>query len=268
MALAHIRRGTGEPLLLIQGMSGHSLHWGDEFLDDLARDFDVIAFDNRGTGESPRVDAPFSIADMADDAAGVLDDLGLESAHVLGISMGGMIAQELVLRHPRRVRTLALGCTYAGGPEATLTSPEVIQILAEGMQSGDRARAIRSAWSVNVSEAFAADESNFEAFSKVALERPVAVQVIMLQMQAISGHDTSARLEEISVPTLVIHGTEDQMLDVANGEAIARAIPGARLERLEGVGHMFWIEQPERSAELVREHASAYSAAGSSASDY
>src|SRR4051812_11688057 len=194
MAIHHERRGSGEPLLLIQGMSGHSLHWGEPFLTDLERDFELITVDNRGTGHSPRVDAPFSIAEMADDAAEVLDELGIESAHVLGISMGGMIGQELVLRHPKKVSTLALGCTYAGGPEGRLASPEVVQVLAEGMQSGDRERAVRAAWGVNVSEAYAADESHYETFVATALAKPVAVQVIMLQMQAIAGHDTSARL--------------------------------------------------------------------------
>ena len=248
-------------MLLIQGMSGHSLHWGEPFLSELERDFDMIAVDNRGTGQSPRVDGPFTIAEMADDAVEVLDELGIESAHVLGISMGGMVAQELVLRHPQRVRTLTLGCTYAGGPEGRLASPEVVQILADGMRSGDRERAVRAAWEVNVSKAYAADESHYRTFVATALAKPVAVQVITLQMQAIAGHDTSARLGEISAPTLVVHGSEDQMLDVSNGEAIAREIPGARLERLEGVGHMFWIEQPERSAQLVREHALAGAAA-------
>ena len=261
MALHHIRRGSGDPLLLIQGMSGHSLHWGEPFLSELERDFDVITVDNRGTGESPRVDDPFTIAELADDAVGVLDELGIESAHVLGISMGGMIAQELVLGHPERVRTLTLGCTYAGGPEGSLASPEVARILADGMRSGDREQAVRAAWSVNVSDAYAADEAHYQTFLKTALARPVAVEVIMLQMQAIAAHDTSARLDGISAPTLVVHGSEDQMLPISNGEAIARAIPGARLERLEGVGHMFWIERPERSAELVREHALAAAAA-------
>src|SRR3954469_5919796 len=102
MELHHERRGSGEPLLLIQGMSGHSLHWGEPFLTDLERDFELIAVDNRGTGNSARVDAPFSIAEMADDTAEVLDELGISSAHVLGILMGGMIAQELTLRHPEK----------------------------------------------------------------------------------------------------------------------------------------------------------------------
>jgi 3-oxoadipate enol-lactonase len=240
---------------MIQGMSGHALHWGEPFMSALEEDFDCIAFDHRGTGYSPRWDDEFTLGDLAEDAAGVLDELGLDSAHVLGISMGGMVAQELVLRHPDRVRTLVLGCTYAGGAGQALTSPEVAQILAEGMQSGDRDTAFRAAWSVNVSEAFAADEENFAAFRAISDERPVPVEVIMRQMQAIYGHDTSSRLAGIAAPTLVVHGTADRMLPASNGEAIAQLIPGARYVPLEGVGHMFWVEQPERSARLIREHA-------------
>jgi pimeloyl-ACP methyl ester carboxylesterase len=254
MSLHHVRRGDGEPLLLIQGMSGHSLHWGEPFMTEIERSFDAIAVDHRNTGYSPRVEGPFTLADLADDAVAALDELGLETAHVLGISMGGMVAQELALRHPDRVRTLVLGCTYAGGEGQALSSSEVLRILTEGMQSGDRSTALRAAWSVNVSEAFAADEAHYAAFEETSLRKPVAVEVIMRQMQAIGRHDTSARLGEIAAPTLVIHGTADLMLPAANGEAIARAIPGARYEPLEGVGHMFWVEQPQRSAELVREH--------------
>jgi 3-oxoadipate enol-lactonase len=119
------------------------------------------------------------------------------------------------------------------------------------MQSGDRARALRTGYEVNVSRAYAAEEANWPAFERMATALPVAVPVIMLQVQAIGGHGTSARLADIGVPTLVIHGDEDQMLPVANGRLIADRIPGARLEVLEGVGHMFWWEQPERSAALI-----------------
>lgn len=254
MSLHHVRRGSGEPLLLIQGMSGHSLHWGEPFMTELERSFDCIAIDHRNTGQSPRGEGLFTLGDLAEDAAGVLDELGLRSAHVLGISMGGMVAQELVLRHPEKARSLVLGCTYAGGAGQSLASPEVLHVLAEGMQSGDRSQALRAAWSVNVSEAFGADEANYSAFEEIALHKPVAVEVIMRQMQAIATHDTSASLGGIAAPTLVIHGTADEMLPAANGRAIAEAIPGARLELLEGVGHMFWVEQPVRSAELIREH--------------
>src|SRR3954454_22068232 len=132
----YIREGEGEPLLLIQGLSGNHLHWGEDFLALLRPDFDVIAFDNRGIGNSDPVDGPFSIADMADDAAGLLDLLGVESGHVLGISIGGMIAQDLALRHPDKVRTLALGCTYAGGADYDMTDRGVMQRLAEMFMTG------------------------------------------------------------------------------------------------------------------------------------
>ncbi len=253
--LFHQRRGTGEPLLLIQGMSGTHLSWGEPFATDLERDFDVVAYDHRGIGRSDRIDNPFSIADLAEDAAGLLEALGWDTAHVLGISMGGMVAQELALRHPERIRTLALGCTYCGGPGSALAPQATLMKLSAGMMSGDRELAIRTGFEVNVSTAFAAQEGAYETFRAMAKSLPAPVPVIMLQMQAIAGHDTSARLPSLTVPTLVIHGDEDRMLPVANGRLIASLVPDARLEVLEGVGHMFWWEQPERSAELVRAHA-------------
>jgi pimeloyl-ACP methyl ester carboxylesterase len=251
----YVRRGAGEPLVLIMGLSGSHLSWGDRFLEELARDFDVIAFDNRGIGLSDWATEPFTIGDLAEDAVALLDALGIDSAHVLGISMGGMIAQQLVLSHPDRVRTLTLGCTYCGGPGSRITSPQVVQRLAAGLLSGDRELALRTGYELNLSAAYRADDSRYAPFREMATTHPAALEVIMLQMQAVQGHDTSGRLASITTPTLVIHGTEDEMLDVANGEQIASLMPGARLERLEGVGHMFFWEQPQRSAELLREHA-------------
>jgi pimeloyl-ACP methyl ester carboxylesterase len=253
--LFYDQRGEGEPLLLIMGMSGTHLSWGEEFVDLLARDFAVTVYDHRGVGRSSRAEAGYSIADLADDAAGLLGVLGLDTTHVLGISMGGMVAQELALRHPDRVRTLTLGCTYPGGEGSALTSPDVGARLQQSWSSGDRELALRTAWEVNVSERFAGDDAQWTAFRQRALELPVALPVIMAQAQAVMGHDTSARLAGITAPTLVVHGTDDRMLGVANGRLIAERIPDARLEELDGVGHMFWIEQPDRSAQMVRDHA-------------
>src|SRR5438094_250084 len=126
MDLHHVLGGDGEPLLLIQGMSGTHLSWGEEFLGALQDDFQTVSYDHRGIGLSPATSDPFSIADLAEDAAALLDRLGWESAHVLGISMGGMVAQELALAHPDRIRTLTLGCTYCGGPGSQLTPPETM----------------------------------------------------------------------------------------------------------------------------------------------
>lgn len=255
------RAGSGEPLLLIQGMSGTHVSWGEAFKGALEEGFDVVAFDNRGIGLSAPVDGPFTIAEMAADTAGLLDELGLESAHVVGISMGGMIAQELALAHPGRLRSLTLGCTYCGGPGSQLMPEENLQKLVAGMASGDRDMAIRAGYEVNLSPAFRADESTFAAFHEMATTVPAAKATIELQAQAIFGHDTSGRLGEISGPTLIVHGTEDGVLPFPNGELIASLMPAARFEVLEGIGHMFWWEQPQRSAELIREHALAASSA-------
>jgi pimeloyl-ACP methyl ester carboxylesterase len=195
---------------------------------------------------------PFSINDMADDAAALIAALGWESAHVVGISMGGMVAQEVALRHPDRVRTLTLGCTYCGGEGSALASSQVSTKLAEAMMSGDPDRAIATAYEVNVSPGYGADKSAYGTFYEMATALPTPVPVIMLQMQAIAAHNTLDRLAQISAPTLVIHGTVDEMLPYSNAVLIASKIPDAHLETLEGVGHMFWWEQPERSAAAIR----------------
>src|ERR1700704_3364416 len=128
--LSYERSGAGPPLLLIMGMSGTALHWGEPFLELLRRDFELIAYDHRGVGASTRLEGEVTIAQMAEDASALLSALEVESAHVLGISMGGMIAQELALNHPEQVRTLTLGCTYCGGPDAVQPDPSVLQRLA------------------------------------------------------------------------------------------------------------------------------------------
>jgi pimeloyl-ACP methyl ester carboxylesterase len=253
--LHYERAGSGEPLLMIQGMSGTHVAWGEPFLAPLRENFDVIAFDNRGIGLSAPIDGPFTIVEMAEDTAALMSELELESAHMVGISMGGMIAQALALAHPERLRSLTLGCTYCGGSGSQLMPEENARKLLAGLASGDRDKAIRASYEVNLSPAFRADENRFAAFHEMATSVPAAKQTIELQVQAIFGHDTSARLGEISTPTLIVHGTEDGVLPYPNGEMIASLMPAARFETLEGIGHMFWWEQPERSAELVREHA-------------
>ena len=255
MHLHHVRRGAGEPLLLIMGMAGHHRMWGEPFVSLLERDFDVIAFDHRGIGTSDRADAPFTIADLADDAARVITVAGWDRAHVFGISLGGMVAQELVLRHPDRVRTLTLGCTYPGlGGDLTATGA---QRAFEAAATGDEELAVRAMYEVNVSARYAADPANYEVFRREALSVQVPTPVVMMQMQAVLGHDALTRLPRITAPTLVLHGTEDEMLVAANGKQIAELIPNARLELFEGAGHLFWWEEPERTAALLREHTAA-----------
>ncbi len=252
--LYYERAGEGEPMLLIQGMSATHMTWGRPFLDELERSFECIVFDNRGMGLSGRAELPFTIADLAGDTAGLLDALEIETAHVVGISMGGMVAQELALAHPERIRTLTLGATYCGGPDGTLMDPADLRMLGVAMASGERERVFRVLWEINLSPGFREDDSRFAAFAEMAAALPAPQPVILQQMRACGAHDTSERLGRLSAPTLVIHGDADRLLGPGNGRQIASLIP-ARLEMLEGVGHMFWWEQPQRSAELIRDHA-------------
>jgi pimeloyl-ACP methyl ester carboxylesterase len=254
--LYYERAGEGEPLLLIQGMSATHRAWGRPFRAELERSFDCLIFDNRGMGRSGRAALPFTVADLAGDTLGLLDALGIESAHVLGISMGGMVAQELALANPERVRTLTLGATYCGGPEGKLMDPEDLRLLSEAMASGDREAVFRAMWEINLSPGFRAQEgeARFAAFTEMAESLPAPSAVIVQQMQACAAHDTSSRLGDLGAPTLVVHGTEDRLLKVDNGRQIARLLEVEPV-LLEGVGHLFWWEQPERSSALVREHA-------------
>jgi pimeloyl-ACP methyl ester carboxylesterase len=252
--LYYERDGSGEPLLLIQGMSATHLAWGDEFLPPLRERFETIVFDNRGMGRSGRAELPFEVLDMAHDTAALMDALEIESAHVVGISMGGTIAQELALSHPAKVRSLTLGATFCGGPEAVLMDPDDLRMLGAAYASGDPIAVMRAMWEINMSPGFREDDSRFEAFRAMGSQLPAPRPVVLQQMQACANHDTSTRLHELSMPTLVIHGTADRLIRPSNGETIARLIP-APLELLEDVGHMFWWEQPARSAELIRDHA-------------
>lgn len=251
--LFYERRGSGEPLLLIQGMAGHHQLWTDGFLTALAGDLEVVAFDHRGIGTSTDVPGPFSIADLADDAVSVMDGLGWSSAHVMGISMGGMVAQEVALHHPDRVRRLILGCTYAGGPGTSLGAPGPMEMFV-AMQTGNVDHAIRAAYLANLSATYTADETHFEPFKAASLAVRVPMETVARQFQAAAGHNTYSRLPTLDAATLVLHGTADRMIEYGNGLNVANLIPGARLHSFDDVGHLFWWERTVQTAELTIEH--------------
>jgi pimeloyl-ACP methyl ester carboxylesterase len=255
LELNYERSGEGEPLLLIQGMSANQMAWGRPFRSLLERHFETIVFDNRGMGLSSRVSEQFSTAEMAADTAGLLDALDIESVHAIGISMGGMVAQELALAHPERLRSLTIGCSYCGGEGSALMDPADFQGLVEAMGSGNQDRVFEAMYELNLSPGFRAEPARFAEFTEMAAALPAPRETIGLQLQAIVAHDASSRLPDLRIPTLVIHGTADRVLPFANGPLIASLIPGSRLEIYDGAGHMFWWEQPERTAGLLREHA-------------
>jgi pimeloyl-ACP methyl ester carboxylesterase len=257
--LYYERRGAGEPLLLIQGLGANLLHWGEPLLAELERDFELVVFDHRGAGRSAPLsrDDTLTTASLAADAVALLDALGLDRVHVLGISMGGMVAQELALAHAGRVRSLTLGCTSCGGTQSRATDQEVIRALTAAVFSRDQDRMLRTGFRFVVSPAYAAEGAHYAQFVAAASLHPPDIPLLMAQQAAVVGHDTYARLRGLQVPALVVHGTGDQMLAAINGDLVASLIPGARLELLEGAGHLFFWEQPQRAAQLVREHAAA-----------
>lgn len=256
--LYYERRGGGEPLLLIQGLGANSVHWGEPFLSELERDLELVLVDNRGAGRSaPLSGDDLTTAGLAADALALLDALELDRVHVLGFSMGGMVAQELALAHPERVRSLILGSTSCGGTQSSTTDQAVVRALTAAVLSRDQDRVLRTGFEFVVSPEFAADPANYADFVAAARRHPADIPLLMAQQAAVVAHDTYSRLRALRVPTLVVHGTVDQMLSAINGDLVASLIPGARLELLDGVGHLFFWEQPQRAAQLVREHIAA-----------
>lgn len=256
--IAYEMAGAGDPLLMIMGITGSKYHWLG-FDKKLKLDFMTIAFDNRGVGKSTAPPPPYTMKQMAADAAGLLDALSIERAHVFGVSMGGMIAQELALSHPDRVRSLVLGCTHFGGTGQIMPPPEVIErafILAgKGAE-----RAIQDILSVNLTPEFMKKRPEVVAhLIQYGLENRMKRDGFAGQMSAVSDHDTAARLEAIKVPTLVIAGDKDELIPPENSVELAGKIAQARLTLLPGIGHMFWIEAPDDAAHhiahFIRSHA-------------
>lgn len=250
--LAYVRSGLGEPLLLIMGVAGHHRVWSEPFIERLSERFDVVAYDHRGIGKSTRAETAFTIPELAADAAAVLDHLGWDTAHVMGHSMGGTIAQELALAHPERIRTLTLGSTW-GGPGETW-GPGVVALAAAG-SGGDPETIVRDTFAANVSAGFAEGPGAFEKFAETIATYTVPGPVVLMQMQAAAVHDALDRLGGLDTKTLVIHGTADEIIVRSAGERLAVQIPGAELELFDGLGHLFFWEQPERSADLLIRHA-------------
>jgi pimeloyl-ACP methyl ester carboxylesterase len=245
-------RGSGDPpVLLIQGL-GYS-HAG--FRHQLgAFDRRTIAFDNRGTGLSSKEPGPYSMELFADDAVAVLDALGVSKAHVLGVSMGGFIAQVLALRAPDRVRSLVLVGTGPGGPEHERVPAETLRIWFEnaGLPPDEYARrTMYLSFSPGWSEA---NPELHEELLAARLEHPTPPECWRAQFDAtIPFLENGVPVEEIAAPTLVVHGDADRVVPFPNGQLLERRIPGARLEALPGRGHVVQLEAPEEFNRVVED---------------
>jgi 3-oxoadipate enol-lactonase len=228
--------GAGDPVLLIMGLGSNAYGW-HRTIPWLVERHRVIAFDNRGTGRSDVPAGAYSIAQMAADAAAVLDAAGERTAHVCGASLGGMIAQRFAIAYPERLRSLVLICTTAGGAHAVRPSPEVSAGLVEGGE--DPATVYRrNAWFLYGEETRRRHPERIEEDLAYRGKIPTPPAGYFGQLQAAIGHDTWDELPPIAVPTLVIHGDADLLVPTANGRLLAERIPGARLVLVPGAGHM------------------------------
>ena len=236
--------GEGEPLLLIRGL-GSTCEGFAAQVEGLAPHFQVISFDNRCVGRTDQPQQPFTIADMADDTAALLDALEVESAHVFGVSLGGMVAQEFVLRHPHKVKRLVLACTHAGPRTATRAPEWALQIFNE---SRDMPRAAALRYSIPLLFAKRTIEEQPELVEetlRVMARNNQPKPSYLLQLGAVMMHDTFDRLPEIKHATLVMTGTEDTLVDPANSRLISERIPDARLVEFPETGHVFFTEKPD-----------------------
>jgi 3-oxoadipate enol-lactonase len=241
--------GSGDPVLLIMGLGSNAYGW-HRVIPWLAERYETIAFDNRGTGRSDAPAGDYTIAQMAADAAAVLDAAGHGSAHVVGASLGGMIAQRLALTSPHRVRTLTLLCTTPGGRNAARASDAVMAGLVSG---GEDPAAVyrKNAWFLYGDETRARFPERIEEDLVYRAKIPTQPAGYFGQLRAAMGHDTWDELATLAVPTLVVHGDADLLIPTENGTRLAERIPGAELVLVPGAGHMLQADAGDTVRETV-----------------
>lgn len=273
-------QADAEPLILIMGLGAQMIHWDDEFCVQLAaRGFRVIRFDNRDIGKSTRmtggkkltafelirlrllgtpVAAPYKLADMAADVIGLMDALKIASAHIVGASMGGMIAQEIALRYPARVRTLTSIMSSTGNPRLPQPTREAAALLMAPPPATYEEYLVRYAqtWKLLRGGSFPEDEAKDRARAERAFSRGLNPAGVGRQLRAIlASGNRKPRLHAVKAPTLVIHGTVDPLVRPEAGKDTAASIPGAKLLMVEGMGHALPIPMWPQFIDAIATHA-------------
>jgi pimeloyl-ACP methyl ester carboxylesterase len=241
--------GAGEPLLLIMGFGGDHLAWGFQVPAFAAR-YRVIAFDNRGVGQTDSPDHPYTTRMMADDAADLLEVLGVPRAHVLGVSMGGMIAQELALNHPDRVASLQLHCTYGRPDEYVRALSRSWQTIRKTLTREESLRAI-APW-LFAPRTYNERPDFVEMVLQNALANPYPQMLtgFLRQGEAVASHDALDRLGALRCPVVVSAADEDILVPPRFARELAARIPHAELITLRGAGHVYFWEIPDAFNEM------------------
>ena len=238
--------GAGWPLLFISGLSGGSWSWYEQ-VPFFADHFLTIAYDNRGAGRSSMPPGPYTMKQLAEDARGLLDHLGIAECFVLGLSMGGMIAQELALLAPTRIRTMVLGCTHCGGTTRIPPSPEVLQTFMNNDGLSDEQIVDKNLPFFFSEECRRERPEVVASYRKVQLETPLQpVHAFHAQLAAIAGFSCCERLAQIELPTLIVSGTADVLVPLENARILAKLIPNSELIEIAGAGHALHAECRDR----------------------
>jgi len=236
--------GQGKPLLLISGVSGGTWSW-EESITAWSPLFQVIVFDNMGAGRSSMPDRTYGIGEMAKHAAAVLDAAEAEQAYVVGLSMGGMIAQELALRYPALVSGLVLGCTHCGGSERLPPAPEVIRRFADNKGLSPEEIVDKNLRFLLTFEFLQSGSESLQRYRERQLRAPWQPDYALhRQLEAIRDFDTCDRLAAIKAPTLILVADQDLLVPPENGRILANRIPGAKLEEFAG-GHLIYLESAD-----------------------
>jgi pimeloyl-ACP methyl ester carboxylesterase len=243
--------GEGPAVLLVAGR-GMTVDGWWATIPVLAPSFRVITFDNRDTGRSSRMSWPYSVAQMADDAVAVLDAAGEQRAHVYGISLGSLVAQEVALRHPDRVQALVLGSSSAGGFAAYMPRDFVRTFFARA-----GAMTLKEADWAAVAITYGEKTRRLHSdriFNDIAHRASSPLQPLesLHQAAAVAAHDAYDRLNQVAAPTLVVHGERDVVIPPANALVLAERIPGSQLQLWPDAGHMYMIDEPRADREIAR----------------
>ncbi len=243
--------GDGPTVLLIMGLGLSGGAWW-RTVDALSPRFRVVTFDNRGVRHSRGLRPTYTTEAMADDAVAVLDALGVADVHVYGLSLGGMVAQQLALRHRRRVRSLVLGATMSGGRQAHLADDEVLAFF-RGRADRPREEAAWASVAYNYGKRcrdLHADRIAEDIRQRLAHDFDEAAY--QAQLMAAAMHNCTSRLSRLEVPALVVHGEDDRVIPVGNAHVMAERLPHCRLHLLPETGHLYTTEAPEADAEVAR----------------
>lgn len=235
--------GSGDPVLLIHGLGLSGGAWW-RTVDALAPSMRVVTFDHRGIGQSESLSYAYTTEAMADDAVSVLDALALDRVHIYGFSLGGMVAQQVALRHPERVRSLVLGATHAGGRRTTLPDADVLAFFRRRATMPSRVAAWASVPYNYGPRSRAKHADRIAQDIERRLRNPFNERAYRAQLLAASLHNCHGRLGRIRAPTLVVHGAQDRVIPVANAYASAQRVGGAELRLLQHAGHLYPTEEP------------------------